>query len=292
MLTFIAKSIVVLAGLALLVSLVNGCNPLDFAPLSTAEATLTAEFQVAQPPKIVVETFNGSIDVSPSANNEVVVEVTKRASGFDRQTSEDHLAYVEVSMVQKEDTIHVRAERIGMFRGNSGADVVIAVPGGSQLDLRSSNGAVVCEGISGRIVAKTSNAKLEVYEGRGPIDVTSSNGPITIEAQDAKVVARTSNARIIFHGTLTAEQQTFKTSNGRIELGLPADAQFRIEASTSNSRVQCDFPVQREDDSRKNRRLFGLVGKNPACSIVAHTSNAGIDIRPLDAQDSSSTNVR
>lgn len=281
----VAKSIVVLAGLVLLVSFANGCNPLDFAPLTTAEDTLSEEFQVATPPKIVVETFNGSIDVSQGQSSEVVVEVTKRASGFDQRTAEDNLAFIEVSMVQKDDSIHVRVERVGTLRGNSGASVVIAAPQGSKLDLHSSNGAVVCEGIDGGILAKTSNAKVEVYEGRGPIDLASSNGPISIEANDAQVVARTSNARVKFRGTLAATKQTFKTSNGRIELGLPADAQFHFEASTSNSRVHCDFPFDRPDSGKRNRRLSGSVGKNDDCSIVANTSNAGIDIRPLEKRE-------
>lgn len=285
MFTSLAKLMVVLAGFALLVSFASGCNPLDFAPLTTAEDTLSEEFRVSTPPKIVVKTFNGSIDVSRGESNEVVVEVTKRAGGFDRQTAEDNLAYIQVSMVQKEDTIQVSIERVGTLRGNSGASVVIAAPQGSKLDLNSSNGAVVCEGIDGGILAKTSNAKLDVFDGHGSIDVTSSNGPISIEAEEAKVVARTSNARVKFRGTLAATKQTFKTSNGRIELGLPADAQFRFEASTSNSRVQCDFHFELEDSGKRNRRLLGSVGKNSDCSIVANTSNAGIDIRPIEPRE-------
>ncbi len=98
-------------------------------------------------------------------------------------------------------------------------------------------------------------------------------------------MARTSNARVKFHGSLAGAKQTFKTSNGRIELGLPADAQFEFEASTSNARVQCDFPFEREDSDKRNRRLSGTVGKNDDCSIVANTSNASIDIRPLEQRE-------
>lgn len=279
----IAKTVLVVAGLFVLASLATGCNPLDYAPLASAESTLTEEFQFAKPVKIVAQTFNGTIDVSPSESSEVVVEVTKRAGGFDRQTAEANLEYVEVSMVQKDDAIVVTAQKVGSRSGNFGANVVIAAPAGSPLQLVSSNGHIVTEGMVGGIVAKSSNGKLEVYEGGGAIDLSTSNGPIAIEAKDAKVIARTSNGRVKFNGTLTAGKQTFKSSNGRIELAMPRDAQFQFEASTSNSRVKCGFPFEQKDGSKRGRRLSGQVGKDSACSIVAATSNGSIDIHPADA---------
>lgn len=274
----------VLCTLGLVLATASGCNALDFAPLATAEVTLSEEFQTSPTPKIVVSTFNGTIDVSPSAGNQVVVDVTKRASGFDQATAEANLAAVEVTIVQKEDVVQIVAQKVAGAQGNLGANVVIAVPKAAQLQLATSNGHVVCEGLSGTLVAKTSNGKVDVYEGAGQIEAATSNGAINIEATDATVSARTSNGRIKFHGTLAAKPQTFKTSNGRIELALPADSQFRLAASTSNSRVQCDFPIEVESSTKRRHHLSGTVGKNPLTSIVAATSNGAIEVHPLAAK--------
>ena len=267
-------------GLVLLL-LAVGCDALNFAPLVSATTTLTEEFKTGPSPKIVIETFNGSIDVSEGESDEVVVEVTKRAGGFDRETAEANLDYIEVSIVQKDDTIHVTARRLGR-QGNFGAAVVVAAPKAARLNLKSSNGRVVCEGLEGGIEATTSNGKIEIVEARGAIDVATSNGGIEIEADDATVEAKSSNGTIKFQGTLADKEHRFKTSNGRIQLYLPAKSQFRLDCSTSNASVQCDFPIAEKARSSK-RKLAGTVGDDPRFSIVAQTSNGGISIRKADA---------
>jgi DUF4097 and DUF4098 domain-containing protein YvlB len=275
----------ILAGFALasLAIISAGCNALDFVPLATATATVSETFETAEAPTIVVETFNGSIDISDGERNEVVVEVTKRAGGLDEATAEANLDAIEVSMIQKHNTIRVTARQVGRNHGNLGASVVIAAPKTARLQLKSSNGPIVCEGLQGGIEARTSNARVEVVEAQGAIDAVSSNGSIEIEASDAVVDARTSNARIKFAGSLAAKDQSFKTSNGAIDLVLPPDSQFHLNCSTSNASVSCKFPVDREGKNRRTR-LKGDVGEHPSFSITATTSNAHIDIRQANAE--------
>jgi DUF4097 and DUF4098 domain-containing protein YvlB len=270
--------------LALVLSLASGCNALDFAPLVTATTTISEEFKTSSSPKLVIETFNGSIDISEGEGDEVVVEVTKRAGGFDREAAEANLDRVEVQIVQKdENTIHVTAKRLGRPIGNCGASVVVAAPKMARLQLKSSNGHIVCEAMQGGIDATTSNAKIDVVEGSGAIDVTTSNGGIDIEATAATVDARSSNAGVKFAGSLTGKENEFKSSNGKIELILPAESQFRLNASTSNAKIQCDFSLEKKEKSSR-RKLAGTVGDKPEFSVSASTSNAGIAIRKAEAK--------
>jgi DUF4097 and DUF4098 domain-containing protein YvlB len=263
----------------LLLPLSAGCNVLDALPLATATATVSEEFTTGSSPKIVVETFNGAIDVSDGRDDEVVVEVTKRASGLDHETAEANLDSIEVTMVQKENSIHIVAKSVGHFQGNSGAAVVIAAPKAARLQLRSRNGHIVCEGMRGGIDATTSNGRCEFVDSQGEIDVVTGNGAIEIEATDARVDAHTSNGRIAFRGSLSADMEhRFETSNGQIELALPAESRFHFEGSTSNGRIHCEFPITSEGRESR-RRLIGAVGENPTTSIIASTSNASINIR-------------
>lgn len=261
-----------------------GCNALDFVGLATAKTTLSEDFKTGKTPQIVVETFNGSIDVSQGKDSEVVVDVTKRARGFDQQAAEANLDSVEVTMIQKDDSIHITAKRIGPPQIDCGADIVIAAPVGSRLQLRSTNGHVVCEGLQGGIEATTSNGKLEVVDGRGSIDVATSNGAITVEAVDASIDAETSNGPVQFRGSLANGENRLRTSNGRIDVALPKDASFRVEGATSNGRIQCEFPLAVEGRSRRNR-LEGQIGENAACSLVLSTSNGGIKLRYAEKND-------
>jgi DUF4097 and DUF4098 domain-containing protein YvlB len=247
--------------LGLVLSFTPGCNALDLAPLVTATTTISEEFKTSSSPKLVVETFNGSIDISEGEGDEVVVEVTKRAGGFDREAAEANLERVEVQIVQKDDnTIHVVARRLGR-----------------------SNGYVVCEAMQGGIDVTTSNGKIEVIDGSGSIDVTTSNGAIDIEATTANVDARSSNGRVKFVGSLSGKENEFRSSNGKIELVLPAESQFRLDASTSNSKIQCDFEMKKKEKSSR-RKLAGIVGDHPDFSLTASTSNAGIAIRRADTK--------
>lgn len=265
----------------LAITLSTGCI-LDI-PLVTAKKTLSEEFATSDDPTVIVETFNGTIDVSPGKPGEVVVDVTKHASGVDQSTAETNLDAVEVSMVQEKNEIHVTAKRIES-RVNCGAAVVIAVPPTARVTLHSSNGSIVCEGIRGNVDATSSNGKLEIVEGTGPIKLATSNGGIEVDANDAQLDAKTSNGRIEFRGTLAKGDHLLKTSNGKIRLVLPVDSSFKFEGTTSNSRIDCDFPILSEGKSKRTR-LNGTVGDNPAVSITAATSNGQIEIRKARATE-------
>ena len=101
-----------------------GCD----LPMHQASETVTEVFETGAKPKIVIETFNGAIDISNGQSDEVVVEVTKRASGFDQNSAEENLESIEVIMTAEDDVVHVRVKRVGRRIGNSGASVVIAAP--------------------------------------------------------------------------------------------------------------------------------------------------------------------
>lgn len=262
---------------AVLLLLSLGCE----LPMFTATETVSEVFDTSATPHLVVETFNGSIDISNGQDDEVVVEVTKRAGGFDQSAAERNLDHIDVSMSQDDNEIRVTVRRTGHTMGDCGASVVIAAPPGAKIDLKTSNSYIVAEGMRGGIEAKTSNARVEIYEGTGEIEADSSNGSIHIEASDAVVDASTSNARIEFEGDLADASHRFHTSNAGIEVALPADAQFRFEARTSNGSIDCDFPYD-QDVSKSRRRKSGSVGHNPACRLELSTSNNSIDIHPAD----------
>jgi DUF4097 and DUF4098 domain-containing protein YvlB len=264
-----------------------GCNALEFMPLVTATKTLSEDFKTPPAPKISIATFNGTIDVSRGTDDQVVVDVTKSASGIDQSTAEANLDNVQVTMVQKGDTIEITAKQLDKRPGNYGAAIVMAVPRAAVLDLRTSNGAVVCESIEGDIEAHSSNGKLEIVEGHGKLKLATSNGTIKIGARDATVNARTSNGRIEFVGSLADGQHKFKTSNGRIEMYLPDDASFRFNGSTSNSRVRCDFPHTSRRSEHGRGHLEVTVGgqQEPKCEVVASSSNGSVSLHPASQLD-------
>lgn len=267
-----------LIGIAVILSaglLLAGCDA-----AFTAEDVLSQTFETPASPQVVVETFNGSIDVQAGGADEVSVEVTRRGSGATQAEAEADIQNVEVTMAQEGDTIRIVARRVDspFSIGNSGASMTLVVPAGTALDLQSSNGEIVADGVTGDIRMRTSNGAIEVRGGAGSLDLETSNGAIRIEASAAAVDAHTSNGRIEFEGSLVEGDQVFDTSNGSIELTLPADLGFNLDAETSNGEITTDFPVTTtgvtDDDM-----LRGTVGESPVVSIRIRTSNGRIEIR-------------
>jgi hypothetical protein len=280
------QSALVMIAMALVLLPAGGCNALDFVPLVTSERRLSEDFTTSDAPSIVVETFNGAVDVSRGENSQVQVDVIKRASGIDQDAATAALDLVKVSMIQKGNSLVIKAEVLDNPPGNFGASVVMTVPANAELKLDTSNGHVLCEQVVGNIKAHSSNGKIEIIGGTGKLGLATSNGAIEVGAEDAVVDARTSNGRIEFRGSLADDAQQFKASNGRIQLTLPDDAEFRLNAHTSNGRVNCKFPIKVADGRDRSRELEGVVGQhaNPKCVISARSSNSSITVfRESDA---------
>jgi DUF4097 and DUF4098 domain-containing protein YvlB len=279
----------------------TGCWVVNMHPF-TAEQEVSETFHTKATPKIVVDTFNGAIDVTPGDKGTVEARVTKRASGSSQEDAEQDLENIEVSMTQEGDTIHITAHKgEPSMWSNRGASVDLQVPDGTVLELRTSNGKVSVVAVTGDVTAHSSNGSIQIKGSRGKLNLTTSNGPIqteggvgrldlktsngTITAKSTKAVvkARTSNGGIQFIGRLIDGDHTFQTSNGRIALSLPADAEFRLDASTSNGRVKSAFALDETEKTGKHE-LRGTVGKDPKAAIKLRTSNGSIDIREQEVE--------
>jgi DUF4097 and DUF4098 domain-containing protein YvlB len=265
----------------------------------TVQKDVSSNFQVGQTPRVIVDTFNGSIEVVCGVEDGVVrAKVTKKATAATEEDATSELDHIDVKMRQDGDTVVILAQRAGpKSMGNLGAPAHVEVPKGTLLDLRSSNGGLKVIGLAGDVIGKTSNGKIEVKGsksamklstnnggitvdgGSGKLDLESSNSGITIvKASQAQVNAKTSNGKVQFQGTLAEGEHLFESSNGNIVLTLPAEMQFRLDATTSNGKIRSDFPVKGSEKPSK-KRLRGVVGDGQATSIKVHTSNGSIELK-------------
>jgi hypothetical protein len=291
------RKMMTLASFIVVVLMLSACGAYININPFTAEETVTQTFTPASAPRIVVEMFNGSVDVVTGNDNAVKVDVIKRGGGVSQAAAEDDLKNVEVTMTQDGDTIRIVAKRTDqrVDIGNSGASARLRVPNGAILDLRSSNGAINTSGPVGDVTARTSNGPIDARGPLGQLDLNTSNGPITINggsgalaaetsngpinitAENVVVTGRTSNGSFRFSGSLAPGRSEMRTSNGSLVVTLPANAQFVIDADTSNAKISSDFAVTAQDFS--DNRLRGSVGNDPGTTLVLQTSNGPIEIR-------------
>lgn len=246
-------------------------------------------------PLVVVDTFNGRISAIAGGENQVDIRVNSRGSGSDQAEADQDLARVTVDITQVADRITITARRTGELgaQGDSGADVEVFVPPAARLELRTSNAGIEATNVTGTIIARTSNGPITTRGGRG-LDLDTTNGAVSVNgptgelsvrtsndgldinnARDVRVDAETSNAPLTFSGSLAPGTHSLETSNGSLSLSLPGDAAFTIAGSTSNARVQTDFPRLVADTATTIR---GTTGISSVTVIRATTSNGDLAV--------------
>lgn len=241
-----------------------------------AEAEISQAFDTSASPRVVVENFNGKIEVNAGPTHKVTAQVFKRAEGDTQAEAEAELKKIEVTIQQQDSTIRVMAKQTDLLSTNyASASIQLIVPAKSRLDLHTSNDDILVSGVSGNVRLVTTNGDLKINGGQGQLQLQTNNGEIRVEAKKAIINAETANGNVIFKGTLADSEQSFVTDNGSIEITLPANTDFRLNAETHNGRVLTDFPISESGPGRAEV-LKGTVGENPTISITAESSNGSI----------------
>ena len=239
--------------------------------------------------RIEVRIDDGRIAVEPSdAIGVVEVVFHKRARAADRDGARSLLDAVRVEAIANRDTLRVRAPGASIaFGGNSETDVALRVPEGTALDLQTRDGRIQLERVSGDIRAETADGRirLETVTGTlrlrttdgsvigteltGAVDAASSDGRIQLEGNfDAlRAVTADGSIRITSRGRreLTSDWN-IRTSDGSIELTLPASISAHIEATAVSGRIVNELSTF--EGSERNDRLKGTLGKGGPLILV------------------------
>ena len=133
--------------------------------------------------------------------------------------------------------------------------------------------------VSGGVDARTSNGPVTLAAASGAVAIETSNGPVTVGATDPVTLhVRTSNGGITFDGPLQAGDTVLETSNGPVELRLPADAAFSIDATTSNNKVSSEFASDGATPESELRGTVGAPDQAAGTRITVRTSNGPITL--------------
>jgi hypothetical protein len=220
---------------------------------------------------VTVESFNGAVEVSGWDQNTVDI------SGVKYGPTQEIADNLKIDIGDTPEEISVRAVRPSDHRGNLGARFTIKIPRGARLDrivtsngairtmdgagparLRTSNGSIRVQDLAGNLDAQTSNSSVELLNIAGDATVRSSNGHIRAEGLRGSLDADTSNGGIEAKIGEAAKSVRLDTSNGSVDLSLPASFSSDLRASTSNSSITVRIP------------------REPNAHLVAHTSNSAI----------------
>jgi hypothetical protein len=220
---------------------------------------------------------NGRIHAEPAEGTEVVVEGRRTAKGSTDEAAKENLAKLEIREEVGETRVRVESRPPRMSGFNAGHEIewTVKVPKGVIVDLRTVNGGVRLNGLSGEMHAKTTNGGVK---GMGlvvdTIEASAVNGGIEIELGAP------------LDATDSVELQTV---NGGVTLGLPGESKATISARAVNGGVRTsNLEIAKEDQGREmgpTRRLNGTLNGGGA-TVNLNTTNGGVRIERAQTKTS------
>ena len=254
-------------------TVVAGCEVnLNTEGLSARE---TLSFKVAGQPEVVLDTFDGPIELHSWDRQEVEVEIERRAM---EQALLDEIK-VEASEKNGVVTVKVTGPTRAEFRGvtvgvhiSPTARLRVAVPRNSNIQATSGDGSIRAEAIDGKLVFTTADGSitgsrlggtLQLRSGDGSIrlddvsgtlDLETTDGSITLDARPSVLKARTGDGSIrvnIESETAMADNWELTTSDGSVTLTLPAAFDAEIDAETSDGAVRASHPLLEADANER-----------------------------------------
>ena len=243
---------------ALLAALVlSACGDFPGAPLAardTIDETRPSPLMAASSWR----TSTVDITLRTWSRDEVRIEAERAA------VNEEMLEKIEIEIEGEGSAVRVKTrypKQKGWFMGgNRGkVDYEITVPRGAEVRLKTVNGPVDVEGLSGDLQVESVNGGLDLDDVGGEVRAKTVNGGIHAD----------------FDRVPGSGHHRFETVNGGIEVALPEDAGGRLEATTVNGWIDCDLPL--DVTAKKKRRLEGRFGSGDG-RFDLDTVNGGIDV--------------
>jgi hypothetical protein len=226
-------------------------------------ATETQTFTMSTYPTLVLTNDTGSIHVRAARSGNVIsIQATKHGSSW------SNLNDLQVSYAHTPTTnyVTVNVERVNTasFFNALRVDFDVTVPPAAALQLKTNTGSIDVSGVSGQLTLSSDTGSLQVSAGtvKGNTALITNTGSVTF------------NGAIAESGTYT-----FTTDTGSVNVTLPAESVFHVNASTSTGSINTNFPgIVVQPRQLTGADVRGNVGGSPQATITLSTSTGSINL--------------
>jgi DUF4097 and DUF4098 domain-containing protein YvlB len=182
-------------------ALAAGFLALTASATSSGAQTFNRAFTVS-PERSELEVVNqaGTIKVTAGANpNKIVINARQAAGAAKIEATQNAMGKVKVEVT-----------------GRGRVDFEIAVPASSSIDLLSYQGAIVVTNLAGAVRARITEGDIQIAGLRSVrVDASCTQGNVSFSGE-----------------VLPSGRYTLKSFSGRVDAILPADADFKLSASS------------------------------------------------------------
>jgi len=216
-------------------------------PADGREGSFDRTLSVAGMVDLDVSTGSGSIAIRQGSNGRVEVH-GRIYAGHDWHRSdrdaEDIIRRIESNppIEQSGQTI-----RIGRLSGRDGEHNIsisyeIVVPAQSNVRSHTGSGSQTIEGISGPVESGTGSGSITGRDIKGDLAANTGSGSIRVTGLRGGLQAHTGSGRIEVDGQQTGRWD-LQTGSGGIDIHLPRDAGFELNAHTGSGGVSVGYPL-------------------------------------------------
>lgn len=200
---------------------------------------------------------NGGIEIIGSdRSNIVVISKIQAQAGSERDAKE----IADGIRVELGDEIRADGPST-RWRSSWSVSYEVHVPRRISLDLSATNGGIAIENVDGRVEFETSNGGVTLTGLSGNVRGSTSNGGVEVTLTGAQ---------------WSGEGLDVRTTNGGVELEIPANYSARLETGTVNGGMNIGFPITVQ--GRIDRRLTTQLGQGGPLVRVT-TTNGGVSLR-------------
>jgi DUF4097 and DUF4098 domain-containing protein YvlB len=201
-------------------------------------------FKASPGVEVVLETFDGSIEVRSWEQNDVRVEIQKR--GPDQETA----SALEVRSTQDGNRIRIEAPEpkvsrevvgIGNFSGPS-VSFVVRLPNKARLSATTGDGAIKVENLTGSVNLRSGDGSIAVDRVAGDITARTGDGALTLSDVSGRVSVETGDGSIRVDGRL--ETLTAKTDDGAVDVEADEGSAMKAnwDVSTGDGSIMVRIP--------------------------------------------------
>jgi len=201
-------------------------------------------YTVGAKPTLRVETNDAAIEITRGASSTIAARVTtenyKIGEGGLRVTERQDGDKVDLTVkIPNQSGFHVSWH-------DRRVRIEIQVPAETALDLHSGDGHIHVDGTNGAARVETGDGAIEVRNFTGSVRGRTGDGHITLDGVLNEVYLQSGDGHIEMTarpGSKMDHGWLIHTSDGRVEVALPADFAAELYAHTGDGHITLDIPV-------------------------------------------------
>ncbi len=224
---------------------------------SSDRASVTREDEISQSVdgaiSLSAKTHNGSIKISGTDGDAILVKALIKAKAPRRTTAKDLLSQTRVKLRRSGSKWVVDVER-PKTRNNQSVHVDVEAPRGLAYEFKTHNGGATVVDVAS-VSGTTHNGGIKVNDIAGAVAVESHNGSIRASNLGGAISIETHNGSVTVQlDDVSSSTCAIETHNGKIDFDAPDDFSAQVSVRAHNGSITTGFPVTVVGTRRHDRR--------------------------------------